>query len=124
MKILAVLKQNKILGNIYFSEKIFYRKQSFGAPVFLRYSRTKKTPFKAIKKEGSKSLKIDIFPLNRRTRVKSIFERRQRRTDFPQQIASLHFQTTQKKARLLHASSSTFRSKIHPKGPLLALEEN
>ena len=83
MKILAVLKQNKILGNIYFSEKIFYRKQSFGAPVFLRYSRTKKTPFKAIKKEGSKSLKIDIFPLNRRTRVKSIFERRQRRTDFP-----------------------------------------
>ena len=73
MKILAVLKQNKILGNIYFSEKIFYRKQSFGAPVFLRYSRTKKTPFKAIKKEGSKSLKIDIFPLNRRTRVESIY---------------------------------------------------
>ena len=103
MKILAVLKQNKIVGNIYFSEKIFYRKQSFGAPVFSS---------------------LFTVPLNRRTRVKSIFERRQRRTDFPQQIASLHFQTTQQKARLLHASSSTFRSKIHPKGPLLALEEN
>ena len=55
MKILAVLKQNKILGNIYFSEKIFYRKQSFGAPVFSS---------------------LFTVPLNRRTAS-------QRRTDFP-----------------------------------------
>ena len=33
MKILAVLKQNKILGNIYFSEKIFYR-NSRSVPLF------------------------------------------------------------------------------------------
>ena len=32
-KFLAVLKQKKILGNICFSEQIFYRKQSLGAPV-------------------------------------------------------------------------------------------
>ena len=31
-KFLAVLKQKKILGNICFSERIFYRKQSLGAP--------------------------------------------------------------------------------------------
>ena len=31
-KFLAVLKQKKILGNICFSEQIFYRKQSLGAP--------------------------------------------------------------------------------------------
>ena len=29
---LAVLKQKKILGNIYVSEQIFYRKLSLGAP--------------------------------------------------------------------------------------------
>ena len=32
-KYLAVSKQQKILGNICFSEQIFYRKQSLGAPV-------------------------------------------------------------------------------------------
>ena len=31
-KLLAVLKQKKILGNICFSEQIFYRKQSLVAP--------------------------------------------------------------------------------------------
>ena len=62
MKILAVLKQNKILGNVYFSEQIFYRKQSLGAPVLSS---------------------LFTVPLNRRTRVKSIFERPQRRNDFP-----------------------------------------
>ena len=31
-KFLAVLKLWKILGNFYFSEQIFYRKQSLGAP--------------------------------------------------------------------------------------------
>ena len=33
-KFVAVLKQKKILGNICFSEQIFYRKQSLGAPVY------------------------------------------------------------------------------------------
>ena len=32
LKFFAVLKQKKILGNICFSEQIFYRKQSLGAP--------------------------------------------------------------------------------------------
>ena len=31
-KFLAVLKKKKILGNVCFSEQIFYRKQSLGAP--------------------------------------------------------------------------------------------
>ena len=43
---------------------------------------------------------------------------------FPQKIASLCFQTSQQKGRNGHASSRTFRSKIHPKGLELALEEN
>ena len=37
-KFLAVLKQKKILGNICFSEQIFYRKQSLGAPVLFMYT--------------------------------------------------------------------------------------
>ena len=34
---LAVLKQKKILGNIYVSEQIFYRKLSLGAPGTLEH---------------------------------------------------------------------------------------
>ena len=30
---LAVLKKKKIIGSIFFSEQVFYRKQSLGAPV-------------------------------------------------------------------------------------------
>ena len=37
-KFLAVVKQKKILGNICFSEQIFYRKQSLGAPVLFMYT--------------------------------------------------------------------------------------
>ena len=37
-KFLAVLKQKKILGIICFSEQIFYRKQSLGAPVLFMYT--------------------------------------------------------------------------------------
>ena len=33
-KLLAVFKQQKILGNIYFSDQIFYTKESLGAPDF------------------------------------------------------------------------------------------
>ena len=40
----------------------FFFRQYRPGKRLLRYSRTKKTPFKTIKKEGSKSLKIDIFP--------------------------------------------------------------
>ena len=32
-KVLAVFKQKKILGNVCFSEQIFYRERSLGAPV-------------------------------------------------------------------------------------------
>ena len=52
------------------------------------------------------------------------FEGLQRRSDFSTEIASLHFQTSQQKGKKIHASSRTFQSKIHPKGPELALEEN
>ena len=37
-KFLAVIKLKKILGNICFSEQIFYRKQSLGAPVLFMYT--------------------------------------------------------------------------------------
>ena len=37
-KFLVVFKQKKILGNICFSEQIFYRKQSLGAPVLFMYT--------------------------------------------------------------------------------------
>ena len=40
----------------------FFFRQYRPGKRLLRYSRTKKTPFKTIKKEGSKSLKIEIFP--------------------------------------------------------------
>ena len=43
---------------------------------------------------------------------------------FPHKIASLCFQTTQQKGRKNRASSRTFWSKIHPKGPELALGKN
>ena len=44
---------------------------------------------------------------------------------FPQKIASLHFQTSPGEwPKLTHASSRTSRSKLHPNGPELALEEN
>ena len=48
-----------------------------------------------------------------------------RRSDFlpENRIASLRFQTVQQKSRKIHASPRTFRSKIHPKDPELALEE-
>ena len=36
----------------------------------------------------------------------------------------LRFQTSQQKGGKFHACSRTFRSKIHPKGLGLALEEN
>ena len=41
-----------------------------------------------------------------------------------QKIASLRFQASQQKGWKIHASSRTFWSKIHPKGPELALEKN
>ena len=50
-----------------------------------------------------------------------------RRSNFPPEnrIALVsNFATLQKKGRKIHASPRTFRSKIHPKGPELALEEN
>ena len=37
-KFLAVLKKKRILGNVCFSEQIFYRKQSLGAPDTTRNS--------------------------------------------------------------------------------------
>ena len=48
-KFLAVLKLWKIVGNICFSEQIFYRKQSLGAPD----RKTPDTDIKAILNESS-----------------------------------------------------------------------
>ena len=36
-KVLAILEYEKILGNICFSEQIFHRKQSLGAPVSVQF---------------------------------------------------------------------------------------
>ena len=64
-------------------------------------------------------------PNNRRTRKESLFWRGSSPgAIFPHKIASLRFQTSQQKGRKIHASPRTFRSKIHPKGPELALQEN
>ena len=51
-----VLAQKKVIYPILFFRK--YRK----GKCLLRYPRTKKTTFKAIKTRSSKSRKIDIFP--------------------------------------------------------------
>ena len=64
-------------------------------------------------------------PYNRRTREESLFwNGSSARAIFPLQIALLRFQTSQQRGRKIHASPRTFRSKIHPKGSELALEEN
>ena len=58
------------------------------------------------------------------TAIKKSLTPRVRRSHFSPENRIAPFQASQEKCRKIHASSRTFRSKILPKGPMLALQEN
>ena len=89
------------------------------------------SPFFLCQGKGVATRRLLIFkftftvPNNRRTREESLFWKGfSTGAIFPQKITSLHFQTSQQKGWKIHASLRIFWSKIHLKGPELALDEN
>ena len=114
------------LGTLWFTVSIPYKsilnKRWITLTVVYCRSFASKAVFWAILKDFEYAVYV---PNNRRTREESLFRKGSSAgAIFPQKIASLRFQTSQRKGWKIHASPRAFRSKIHPKGPELALEEN